>query len=530
MPWHGGDPESGLLEDQFPSLGWAIADALDEIFWWMPCTDEQVRKLVWHYRINPNATRRGDGWSNARVYRRSQFMGPKGVGKSPEAAKYSIAELSLDAVFDGWDANGEPVGKPWTKPTPLIQIAAVSLEQTDNTYGALLELLGEHDGIAADVLGLDAGDTRTVRRSNHRARIDKVTASAGAREGQPTVFAVLDESHLWLPENGGRKLARTIRRNVAKMSGTSLETTNAPDPGLQSVAMATDEAVVKKAPGIYQWKPEVPRLKSINNRRQVVAALEKLYVDCHWIDFDRIYDDMHDPDTTEADARRFFLNEMTEGGDHPWRRDVWDQRRHPDGLEQPPAGEQIALGFDGARFHDSTALIGVRLADHHEFVVGVWERPYDVDEDDWEVSRRDVNEAWEMAFDTWKVEKAYCDPPYWDDDVDRWEGQYGPVKKWHTHRNKPMVYAVRTFNRLLLDGSMTHDGSDELQRHTLNSVKAQTLIRDEKGQFMWRIQKPAPKSPLKIDARMAGILAHEAAGDAIADGALNTRSNDAAFA
>ena len=50
------------------------------------------------------------------------------------------------------------------------------------------------------------------------------------------------------------------------------------------------------------------------------------------------------------------------------------------------------------------------------------------------------------------------------------------------------------------------------------------MIRDDEGRFLWTIQKKAPKSPLKIDARMAGLLAHEAAGDAIASGASSAGS------
>ena len=146
MPWRGPVAGSPYLDDQFPSLGHVLADMLDELTPWMPCTDEQRRKLVHSYRLDPRNGRR--------VCRKVQLMGPKGVGKSPEAAKYAIAELELPVVFDGWDADGEPVGRPRDKPTPLIQIAAVSLDQTDNTYGALPELLTENDGAVAAGPGL----------------------------------------------------------------------------------------------------------------------------------------------------------------------------------------------------------------------------------------------------------------------------------------------------------------------------------------------------------------------------------------
>lgn len=520
MPWRGPVAGSDLLEDQFPSLGWEVADILDDLFWWMPNTDLQIRTLVELYRIDPVRERR--------FYRKGQLMDPKGKGKSPEAAKFSVAELELPIVFDGWDANGDPVGRPRRKPTPWVQIAAVSLDQTDNTYGALLELLSEHDGTAADRLGLDPGDTRVVRRSNHRARIDKVTASAGAREGQPITAAVKDETHLWTPTNGGVNLARTIDRNLGKMDGFGLETTNQVDPSINSVAQATDEAATAKAPGLYQRKATAPHVVSLGDTRLLRRSLKLLYRDSPWVDVERIIEEIRDPSTPEADARRFYLNEAWAGADAAWDASLWDARRHPDELAHPVDRDPIALGFDGARFHDATALIGVRLEDRHEFLIAAWEKPADVDDDEWEVPEDEVDNAMELAHDTWRVNLAYCDPPYWRDNVDRWAGKYGPVKKWETARRKPMAYAVRAYDQLLRSDGMTHDGHPILRAHTLNAQKRATLVKDdETGKFLWTLQKKAPKSPLKIDARVAGVLAQEAAADAIALGALKPKRSNA---
>lgn len=520
MPWRGPVRGSDALADQFPSLGWEIADWLDELFWWMPCTDEQVRKLIHCFRVDPQSGRR--------VYRRAQFMGSKGVGKSPEAAKFAIAALEGPVVFDGWDADGEPVGRPRDTPTPLIQIAAVSLDQTDNTYGAMLELLTEHDAQAADALGLDPGDTRTVRKANHRARIDKVTASAGAREGQPITDAVLDETHLWTPRNGGVKLAATIRRNLAKMSGFGLETTNAYDPAINSVAQATDEAVLtKNAEGIYQWKPTADHVLSLDDTRALRRSLRKLYAGSPWVDVERIIEDIRDPDTSESDARRFYLNEVWAGADAAWDADTWDAARGDYLL--PGDKAKIAIGFDGARFHDSTALVGVHLEDRHEFLIACWEKPSEVEDDDWEVPRDEVDDAVTEAFDRWKIALAYADPPYWDDEVDRWCGRFGAWRKWFTSNRKAMAYSVRSWDQLLRSGAMSHDGSDVLTRHTLNAQRKELPMRDDEGRFLWSIAKKAPKSPLKIDARVAGILAQEAAGDAIAKGALKGRKRQSVF-
>lgn len=513
MPWRGPVAGSSALADQFPSLGWQVADWLDDLFPWQPLTDEQVRKLVFCYRLHP-----ADG---RRVHRRAQFMGPKGVGKSPEAFKLALAELEGPVVFAGWDADGEPVGVPRQTPTPWVQIAAVSLDQTDNTYGAGLELLTENDAFAADALGLDPGDTRIINRANHRRRIDKVTASAGAREGQPILAAVLDETHLWTPQNGGKKLAATIRRNVAKMSGFSLETTNAYDPAIGSVAQATDEAAGDKAEGIYQWKPQAPHVVSMGDTRSLRRSLRQLYQHSPWVDVERLIEDIRDPDTTEADGRRFYLNEVWAGADAAWDVELWDAARHPDGDTDPAPGTQISLGFDGSRFNDATALVGVRLEDRHEFLIACWEQP--LDDDDWEVPRGEVEDAVAQAMDRWDVALAYADPPYWDDEVDRWCGEHGAWVKWHTNNRRKMAHAVRSWDRLLRQGGLTHDGSGVLTAHTLNAQKRDLTIRDDEGRFLWSIQKKSPKSPAKIDARVAGILAQEAAGDAIAKGALKKR-------
>lgn len=524
MPWRGPVKGSPLLADQFPSLGWHLADRLDDLFPWMPRTDEQVLKLVNHYRLDPK--------TGQRAVRRSQFMGPKGSGKSPEAFTYAVAELCLEVIPDGWDADGEPVGRPWSKPTPLIQIAAVSLDQTDNTYGAGLELLGENDGQAADILGLDVGDTRILRRSNHRARIDKVTASAGAREGQPTVFGVLDESHLWLPSNGGQNLARTIRRNVGKMGGSSLETTNAYDPNIGSVAQRTDEAVQLGEKGLYQWNPQAPHVVSLANRAETLKALRLVYKDCSWVDLGRLWAEMQDPDTTESDNRRFYLNEVWAGSDAAWTKKTIEVLVASDDNPVRPLerGDRVTLGFDGSRYNDATALVAVRVEDRHMAVLGLWEQPSD--DDDWEVPADEVEDAITDAHERFKVLRAYADPPYWREDVDRWCGRWDVWKKWETARRRAMAYSVRSMDELIRASGCTIEAdplSDGLVRHLVNTQKRTLSLRDDEGRFLWTVGKKAPKSPLKIDAAVAAILAQEAAGDAIAAGALKKRSSSAVF-
>jgi hypothetical protein len=71
------------------------------------------------------------------------------------------------------------VGRP--HPSPHIQLAAVSQDQTDNTMSLVLAMLGEGTAAAA-IPGLDLSLTR-VRTAN--GKLEQVTTSAPSRQGHP---------------------------------------------------------------------------------------------------------------------------------------------------------------------------------------------------------------------------------------------------------------------------------------------------------------------------------------------------------
>ena len=138
-------------------------------------------------------------------------------------------------MFDGWDADGQPVGKPWsTVRTPVVQLAAVSEEQVRNTWAPVLEMLTPEAPIHDQVAGLEVMDT-FINLPN-RGRMSAITSSARTVKGARAVFAVLDQSEEWVPSNGGVRLANTMRANAAKVGGTTLESPNAFIPGENSVA------------------------------------------------------------------------------------------------------------------------------------------------------------------------------------------------------------------------------------------------------------------------------------------------------
>ena len=146
MPWKPEHP------GELPSLGWVLLD------WWadylpnprdetkpLIFTDEQAQILLRWYTIDPK--------TGGYVYRRGCSRRSKGWGKSPVEAAKCIAEFVGPVRFDGWDADGKPVGRPWGysgDPAPWVQVAAVSEDQTDNTYGALRPMIDE--GPLAEVI------------------------------------------------------------------------------------------------------------------------------------------------------------------------------------------------------------------------------------------------------------------------------------------------------------------------------------------------------------------------------------------
>lgn len=470
---------------------------------------EQLRFLLWFYAVNP------DGRFS---FRRGQLVRPQKWGKGPLSAAIICAEASGPVVFDGFDAAGEPVGRPWA--TPWIQVVAVSEDQTDNVWTSLVPMI-ELGSLAADIP--DTGKTRiNVRGAGGSAGlIEPVTSAHLSRLGQRLTFAVHDETHAWYPHNGGVKLADTQRRNLAGMNGRSLETTNAWDPAEQSVAQVTFEADL---PDVLIDYP-TPKPCSIRNKRERRAALRHAYSGAPWVDIDRIDAEIvellpRDPNQ----AKRFFLNEIVAGADKAFDVKAFEARGNGE-LIKP--GRLVTLGFDGALHHDSVGLVATDIELGHQQKVAVWEKPLDLPPDeDWEAPVHEIHEALADAWSMWDVYHLYGDPPYFTTEMDQWAGLYGEKKivKWWTNRTKAMAYAIRTWHMDWTGGRLSHGGDKDLVRHVGNAVKWPTRMRDDDtGEFLWVIGKDGQKSPRKMDLTMAAILSWKARGDAIELGALNRK-------
>ena len=253
MPWRG--PE---YPGEWPTLGYLIADWIQDMVV-IPdrdvagqpfiLTDPELRFLLNLYRLVPETGR--FYWD-----RGGSLKAPQKWGKGPFSAGVVCAEAEGPALFDGWDANGEPVGRPW--PTPVIQVTAVSDDQTRNVWSALVPMI-ELGSLRAEIP--DTGETRINLVGGGDIR--PTTSAHRSRLGQRITFAVQDQTESYLRSNHGRTLADNQRRNLAGTGGRFLETPNAYDPREESVAQHTWEG---NEPGVYRWAPDAGP-GSIRNQR-----------------------------------------------------------------------------------------------------------------------------------------------------------------------------------------------------------------------------------------------------------------------
>lgn len=449
-------------------------------------------------------------------------------------AAIACAEALAPVVPAGWDADGEPVGRPWADlRTPWVQLAAVSEDQTRNAWSPLLEMLRE--GPAVDEYpGLEPLDTFV---NLPKGRVEFVTSAATSREGNRPVFCVLDQTEEWRPSNGGVKLAATLRRNLGKTNGSSIESPNAYLPGEGSVAEESAEywkRIVEgraKDDGLLYDHREADAGTDMADRESLLAGLQFVYGDSAdvaggWVDLERIAAEVWDPATHPQDARRFYLNQITHASDSWISQPEWAGVAAADKVVGH--GEEIVLGFDGSRRRshgvtDATALVGCRVSDGHLFLLGCWEQPDGPFGVDWQVPTVEVLAAVEDAFRLYRVVGMYADPAKWESHVAALEAKHGrrlkvkatvqhPIEWWMTGgRASLIVRALEKFRSSVVDGELSHDGSSVLTRHVLNA-------RRRESRSGIQIAKEHPESPRKIDAAVAAVLAWQCRVDAVAKG------------
>lgn len=532
---------------EFPTLGWVVGGWIEAnlVIPSGPArgepyllTPEMWRHLLHTYRLRPDAVVRpryhqpGSGF----VYYGVQLRRPQKWGKDPLGAARVCAHALGPVQFDGWDAAGEPVGRP--VPSPWVQVAGTSEDNTLNTWRPVVTMLRE--GPLIDTTGLDVGDTR-IKLPAGEGWIEPVTSAATSRLGNPITFATFTEPHLYTDRSGGKAMAKAMKRNLGGMGGSWVELTNAWNPAEDSTAQVQAEG---KAPGVYldHVAGDLPRLtpEQFEDDEVVRERIRIKYGDSSsdaggWVDTDHILSLIRDPATGEAEARRFYLDQVTVGERDAVDGALWDALRHrpdPDDADTVLApGEAIVMGFDGSRKADATALIAVRIRDGRWFTLGIWE-PLVLGH---AVPEGEVVAAMEAAREAYDVWHMFADPYRWETTLDRLAGEWGDnaagkavLVDFPTNVERRMDEAIRLWITAAGSGGseFSHDGNRVLRLHALNAAfengsrKAERETEDgRREEHYLKIVKK--RKGWLIDGFIAGILGHAARGLAIEHGALN---------
>jgi hypothetical protein len=473
--------------------------------------ESQVRFLLWWYALDEHAK-----WWYYHGVRRWA----KGAGKSPFAAVLSLIELLAPVRFYRWDPNvpGGVVGKKVSM--PLVQIGATSHDQANiNTMTMVRALLPKGSRLLRDY-EIEAG--RTVFHVPGGGELMVITSSPTTEEGARTTFAILDQTESFTPSNGGVALAEVMDRNVGKSGSRIIETSNAWEPGKETVAEATYDAWVDQEEGklkgrgriLYDARMAPPDI-DWDDPASIRKAVEFAYGDCYWVDPEDITENRILSPRTKLDvSKRFYLN-WPESPEDAWTtQQLWARMADPNYYIED--GSDIAMAFDGSRVEDATALVGCHIESGFTFSLGIWEprgsRYIPADE---------VHAAILAAKERWNVCAFFADVKEWEQSTKiTWREWFEETLDiWAVPGGRdpqPVAWDMRShvgeFTQaceMVLSEiesqppGFIHDGDSVMGRHVINA-------RRRPNRWGISIGKESPKSHNKIDGCVAMITARHA--------------------
>ncbi|WP_067891233.1 terminase [Nocardia vaccinii] len=454
-------------------------------------TPEQTRFVLWYFAIDEH----GDFLYHSAVLQRL-----KGWGKDPVAACLSMAACFAEVVFDHWDGD-RPIGRE--EPDAWVQIVAVNQEQTKNTMKLFPSLVPAetraHYGIQIGKLNVwGLGDTR---------QIEAVTSSPLAIEGGRPKLVIRAEIQNWNKSNGGHEMTGALEGNAAKAAVESpariLDICNAYRPGEDSVGERTREAyeatLGEDARAMdfgllydsLEAPPDAPL--TIEAAPEVLKAIRG---DSVWLDArptGRIVKSIINPNNSVNESRRKWYNQVTATAD-AWVDPKWFEMCTAKPKPEIGPREPVVLFFDGSKSDDSTGVVGCRISDGYIFVIGVWERPAQVQV--WTVNRDAVDHKVTKAMAEMNVVGLWGDPSdarddetgerFWEDLLDDWARRWGdrlllPAVKsgdsahkviWDMRAVRHQQAFVGESERAITDireKTLTHDGNRKLIQHTRNA-------------------------------------------------------------
>jgi len=407
-----------------------------------------------------------------------------------------------------------PVGR--SHPDAYIQVTAVSEQQTENTRDVFPGLIPErtkrafHMDVQKEIIYANGG----------KQKLRTMSANFRSAEGGRVTFCIANETHHWIPSQGGKKFYDTITNNLTKVQGRLLCITNAYEPGEDSVAQVIREEQEKYWAGLAEdsgWlydsleaHPDAPLTKD-----WAPYIVEMIRGDAVWLNIEDIVQEIQDGSKPVAGKRRMWFNQIVSAGDSLISVKHWDGILKPGCFGDKRdlrAGDHIALGFDGSKTDDATALVAIRLEDNLIVPLGIWQNPNPANP--WHVPVEEVESEVHLAFRMYKVVAFFADTAYWESQIDDWSDTYREqllVKAsprstvgFDMRGNKTKIsQTTEAFVGSIVDGRLKQNGDKLMRVHVLN-VKRRT-----NSYGLW-FGKASAESPAKIDGFAAGFLAYMA--------------------
>lgn len=357
-------------------------------------------------------------------------------------------------------AFGEPVAVG--HPRAWILVAAVSLGQTQNTMALFRGLFT--DGCIEEH-GIEIGREVLYAHGGEK-KIQAVTSSPRALEGQRPTLSILNEPHQWIASNQGIAMYDVMERNAAKAKGGAarlLAITNAYNPSEDSVGKMLRESYDKQQSGVAiaggvvydsleaphdarlrpvfpdevqgaseRGVPEIPAdVKARLTKKYIGRVLEAVRGDSKWLNIGSLTQSIVNPKNFASRSRRFFYNQIVASEDawvHPdavqaaihkdvkaLRKTTSDARLKLEaGWQLVRPDEEIVAFFDGSKTDDATAIVGCRVSDGYCFLIGLWaksELKRNRDKD-WQAPRAEVDARVDEMFERFNVVAFWGDPSH----------------------------------------------------------------------------------------------------------------------
>lgn len=461
-------------------------------------TMEQARFLLWYYAVDED----GELVSHSAVLQRL-----KGWGKDPLAAALSVSSMLAPTLFERWDGD-RPVGR--AHESAWIQVAAVSLDQTRNTFKLFPSMISREARLR---FGVQIGKENLWAMGDSR-QVQAVTSNPLALEGARPSQVIRNETQNWNDSNGGHAMAGVIEGNAAKAEigypARVLDICNAYRPGEDSVAQRMREGFedtqgdpdaedASDRPKIIDFGLLYDSLEAPPDAPMTMEAagevLDAVRGDAVWLNTDRIKKSIASPSNPVTESRRKWFNQIVAAEDSWVAPAEIDPLREPDVVVEQD--EEIALFFDGSKSDDATVLVGCRISDGHVFTLGMWQRPPGRRGDGWVSPRHEIDAAVERAFSAYRPVGFFADPShvlddetmerFWDPLIDKWNLRYGRrLRVWASgtrggkgsavmfdmtsrERSRQFAEAAAFTLEEIRSGDLTWDGDPRMRRHLLNA-------------------------------------------------------------